>query len=806
MPLQRLQRFFGRLWGNVVDAVTVLWITRVSVISVLIGAVLFVAIPPVRDTFLEMRGANPFSFDNLIRWIAFFTSAILFWALPVHYAARRNVQHDPFFADSAERESERQTGVDWWGLWIPRLLGAACLALIAAGALLARNVLRVTPQGRGAEVPGSAAQLYDYVDDQAYAIAAIAGVLCIAIWIFLMRRRTLFFGTSQHVGTMLLAALLAVFVVLFFIPVGSLGLARAPLIPLLIGGWIPLLALLAYYGRMRRAPLILLLFLVLELLTFAGNNHDVRMLWASPDGSPARSEPAATGRFHRPSLTQAIADWRSVNCPQGNCPRPILVAASGGASRAGFFTAATLGELLDRTRQDPRLNDFQNQLFAISSVSGSSTGAAFFAAALRESHDGSNPCRDADSSRLVYFNDRPTSWRHCMEQLLAGDFISSTLMAYVYKDAIRGAAAIAAKLGFRIPDRAGVLESSWEQQFCRQAKAPDCDTTEFRGLEAPFLEVAGPTASDRAEMKWFPLLFFNSTDVDTGRRIVVSPVASHVQLDDQPEARIFADAYDFHDLLADTPTSEKGRKLEEQSAQFEGTLDRDISLSTAALLSARFPIISPPGVVLNRKGKVVARIVDGGYFENFGAATAQEIAQQLQQAGLRPFIIEITNDPELLVAHRIEKPATAADDPKLCKVDDVDPLCEEDPPINDAENTYWFSDIRGPLSSVFSSRNAHGGQALRSLSSFNGAGTGFCPSRRDGPGPNKPVSFVHIVVHPQYRLSMDGETCKPVEVPLNWWLSKPVQLYLDDQITQNKDAIGEVVKVLEKKANVASTR
>ena len=157
---------------------------------------------------------------------------------------------------------------------------------------------------------------------------------------------------------------------------------------------------------------------------------------------------------------------------------------------------------------------------------------------------------------------------------------------------------------------------------------------QFKGLEAPFLEVAGPTASDRTDKKWFPLLFFNSTDVDTGRRIVVSPVASHIQLDGQPEARIFADAYDFHDLIADTPTSEKGRKLEEQAAQFEGTLDRDISLSTAALLSARFPIISPPGVVLNRKGKVVARIVDGGYFENFGAATAQELAQQLKQAGL----------------------------------------------------------------------------------------------------------------------------------------------------------------------------
>jgi hypothetical protein len=35
-------------------------------------------------------------------------------------------------------------------------------------------------------------------------------------------------------------------------------------------------------------------------------------------------------------------------------------------------------------------------------------------------------------------------------------------------------------------------------------------------------------------------------------------------------------------------------------------------------------------------------------------------------------------------------------------------------------------------------------------------------------------------------------------VPLNWWLSKPVQIYLDDQITRNGEAICEVVKVLAK--------
>ena len=221
------------------------------------------------------------------------------------------------------------------------------------------------------------------------------------------------------------------------------------------------------------------------------------------------------------------------------------------------------------------------------------------------------------------------------------------------------------------------------------------------------------------------------------------------------------------------------------------------------MLSARFPLISPPGVVSNRQDSVVARIIDGGYFENFGAATALELARQLKQAGLDPFIIEITNDPELLIARRTEKPGANAQGSLLCSVEDVDPLCEPDPPINEIQRNYWFSDVRGPLSGLFGSRSAHGGQALRSLAGFAGPGTVFCPSRDAA----KPVSFVHIVVHPQYQTSWwsrfvwwDQATCTRVEVPLDWWLSKPVQNYLDDQILKkNISAINEVLKVMEKK-------
>ena len=66
------------------------------------------------------------------------------------------------------------------------------------------------------------------------------------------------------------------------------------------------------------------------------------------------------------------------------------------------------------------------------------------------------------------------------------------------------------------------------------------------------------------------------------------------------------------------------------SAAHDGAADRpllrdapDLRLSTAALLSARFPIISPAGVLRNDADASFGdRVVDGGYFENSGLSTA----------------------------------------------------------------------------------------------------------------------------------------------------------------------------------------
>jgi len=60
---------------------------------------------------------------------------------------------------------------------------------------------------------------------------------------------------------------------------------------------------------------------------------------------------------------------------------------------------------------------------------------------------------------------------------------------------------------------------------------------------------------------------------------------------------------------------------------------RDVSASTAAVLSARFPGVTPAASV-NCEGRKL-RLVDGGYFENSGLTTAIEVSREILQTAIK---------------------------------------------------------------------------------------------------------------------------------------------------------------------------
>jgi hypothetical protein len=189
-------------------------------------------------------------------------------------------------------------------------------------------------------------------------------------------------------------------------------------VPFILGGWLPFLSYLSGLGRACRAPLIILFFAFIATATFFfGDNHSVRLVNAGPSVDP------------RPlALEEAVSLWKAANCPaDGSCPRPLIIAAAGGASRAAFFTATVLGYLIDTAPSASSgltAEQVRKRLFAISGVSGGSVGAVMIAAALAQSVGGSPPCH-AEAPPLWWKNDKVISWRDCLEVLTSGDFLSA---------------------------------------------------------------------------------------------------------------------------------------------------------------------------------------------------------------------------------------------------------------------------------------------------------------------------------------------------------------------------------------------
>ncbi|MEG4942476.1 hypothetical protein [Microcoleus sp. F4-D5] len=95
-----------------------------------------------------------------------------------------------------------------------------------------------------------------------------------------------------------------------------------------------------------------------------------------------------------------------------------------------------------------------------------------------------------------------------------------------------------------------------------------------------------------------PALVLNTTVVETGDRLVISPFQINLP--------------NKENIAIDEP-------------------DLDLKLSTAAGLSARFPYFTPVGWYQRSKDKSKLHLADGGYFDNSGIPTALDIGRSLQR-------------------------------------------------------------------------------------------------------------------------------------------------------------------------------
>jgi hypothetical protein len=743
----------ARAWDCVLRLLLVLWVVRAPFAMTLLGLALLGLTPQAQDLFMEFARTGP------LRMLFFLLVLVFIWAMPTHYAARLLLDTDRRFRLSLVRTSdgnERCSQVS--ALWVPRALGL--LTFVAVLIAIWRSSINVPELNDPASTAVVCKALVEV------AVLVVAGALVFFGYMLWRPRRAAIpildllkpvdrvLGSlwrkispglgaergsddeiSRDIGRLLLAGLFAGFVLVFFAGAENVArvFSRAMAVPFILGGWLPFLSYLSGVGRACRAPMILLFFGLIASATFIfGDNHGVRLVNAEKQsGNPAVDTKPLP-------LESAVSQWKAANCRENvPCPRPVIIAAAGGASRGAFFAATVLGHLLDAKQSGLSPDQVRNRLFAISGVSGGAVGAVMITTAFAETTDGAaQPCHPA-STPLWWRTGKVTSWRDCLEVLTSGDFLSADVLGFAFND----------MLPFRLPflrDRAAAMEDSLRGHYDRII--PPASNTRCHGLGCPFLSLR-PTVA-----RWIPLLVLNGTSEATGGRIITTLLASTYNLppqqcptiNDDGKCHIFVQGQRFHDLLPD-----------------QAVLN-DVRLSTAALNSARFPLISPPGTIRNKDDQIIDRIVDGGYFENYGALGAKELALAIHayDRTLVPVVIVISNDPDDLLSPNDDATRNLAPDNNLL-------MGQKSKAQTRISGPEPVTDIATPIKTVINARTAHGLLGVAELDS----------ALRDAFAPGSCEDLIQVRVWPE-QANGSGQS---KAVSMSWWLSAPVQQHLHNQ-------------------------
>ena len=456
---------------------------------------------------------------------------------------------------------------------------------------------------------------------------------------------------------------------------------------------IPLFTLLTIYTATTRFPWfgVAALFVVF-LPTINGcfsdriDNHDVR---AAAGGTPIPT------RWTIDEALQLWLDERRPASPEKERPPFIVVAAEGGASRAGYWTVLALGEMV---RQDPTVRD---SIFAISSVSGGSVGAVLMRALIdldrvQEAELGwKNP-----DDRVVCDSGEaaPQPYLSCLRVFMRRDFLAAAFSGMFFTDLMQRVWPAA---WGRFPDRAETLERSWESSWddmiasLKAPKGADPErlktlqqkaTGQFaKGFVGTWAKGAKAFGGSEAIKPW-PVLLLNGTAVETGRRVITSNVetltpafSTTTRKEGQPATvalpcvAILTD-YGRDDAAVRKKRAEECRIWEAPAVHdpFE-ILPGDIPVSTAVNMSARFPIVEPAGGIIDKRtGKRAYHVVDGGIYENFGAQTVKDllhfvlVARELKGAdakkGINPLVVLISTDHELDGVRQVTAAYAGTDD------------------------------------------------------------------------------------------------------------------------------------------------
>lgn len=344
--------------------------------------------------------------------------------------------------------------------------------------------------------------------------------------------------------------------------------------------------------RLREAPAATLLTLVVVAALLPGSSMQIHGIRGSLDNGAgtANSSAGAPTSAAAPAVSTVVADWltRTEGCtvatPDGQPARPmVMVAAEGGGIRAAYWTAAALDQLRDQ------LPCGLDPVILGSGVSGGSVGLAVSRFS-------------ADQGQAV-----EQVWAMGGPDALAQGSLGLMVRDPLYS--VTGLASGSDAPGDGWHDRAALMELDWEHA------APGLATDYFAPPRRPSGELAGA-------------LVLNSTATATGCRVLVSQVA--FESGDLPDCADLGSPLAFSrdfaaDYLPAGGAPAEGTGADPAPQHCIGVL----KASTAAMLSARFPYVTPSGVAGPCGTGPEQQLIDGGYAEGSGLGTVVDLMPRL---------------------------------------------------------------------------------------------------------------------------------------------------------------------------------
>ncbi|HEX9236829.1 MAG TPA: hypothetical protein VF972_11180, partial [Actinomycetota bacterium] len=521
-----------------------------------------------------------------------------------------------------------------------------------------------------------------------------------------------------------------------------------------------------------RIPVFVLLlgwFVLSSFLPVGSGFHDVRFLTvpASATGVP----PSLKGELTRPA--QLLRRWLRDLPPEAFQPGAggarrgvpvIFVATAGGGVRAAYWTSLVLDCLFqphpvptptDPCPGAPGGRDATSSIIVGSGISGGSLGLVDYV-----THD-------------VQVTEGRSDGPNWVRTRLGGDYLAPSLAWQLAVELPRAF--------FRFDtgmDRAEAIERALQQSWVDGPWTPGWEHFLWQGSDAQddgpltqgFLDLWRRQATGPGETRAaVPLLVLNGTSVTDGCRVNTSALDANGNHFGQPGGdRVARQIGCLSTRIFDQRTGEPLAEVLAATRDFDdylcvvnGQQRVDVRLSTAALLSARFPFVSPAGRITDCGSTGQATyVVDGGYLDSSGAATAVELWQALE-----PFIASYNAGSSLVGGD----PSTTCLVPYLIQIDNGYQEPSPAPP------TKRPGELTFPLRTLFKARSAF--TAL---------------TRQDGAVLfNHPIAADGIQVADRYA-HFFPRGHPGVEAPLGWVLSNGATNDLEAQIAENQQEIADV--------------